>query len=64
MWGKRITKYSFTVNDNFSVKSISENKNTKITCNTYNPTTVNIVERHYFKWWFLCTYDTYTYTFS
>lgn len=57
------TKYSFIIEDNFFTKISSRDSDIEIICDNYNPTTVTIEENHYFKLWFLCPCDTYTYTF-
>lgn len=62
--GNYETKYSITIEDNLLIEIISQDFGTKIICDNYNPKTVKIEESHYFKWWFLCPYDTYTYTLS
>ncbi len=61
--GNYETKYSITIEDNFFIEISSEDFGTEIICDNYNPTTVTIEENHYFKLWFLCPCDTYTYTF-
>lgn len=58
------TKYSITIDDNLLIEISSQDFGTEIICNNYNPTTVILEERHYFKWWFLSPYTTYTYTLS
>ena len=62
--GEYETKYTATVEENFKMEISDKSIGTEIICNNYNPTTVTVEENHYFKWWFLCPYDTYTYTFS
>lgn len=58
------TNYSITIEDDFLIKISSQDSDTKIICDNYNPTTVTIEKNHYFKWWFLSTVDAYKYTFS
>lgn len=62
--GNYETKYSITIEDNLLIEISSRDSGTEIICDNYNPKTVKIEESHYFKWWFLCPYDTYTYTLS
>ena len=62
--GEYETKYTATVEENFNIEVSDKSIGTEIICNNYNPTTITVEENHYFKWWFLCPYDTYTYTFS
>ncbi len=62
--GNYETKYSITIEDNLLIDISSQDFGTKIICDNYNPKTVKIEESHYFKWWFLFPYDTYTYTLS
>lgn len=58
------TKYTITVEQNFKIEISSKDSGTEIICDNYNPKTVTVEENHYFKWWFLCPYDTYTYTLA
>lgn len=58
------TIYSITIEDNFLIEISSQDFGTEVICDTYNPTTITIDEEHYFKWWFMCSYDTYTYKLS
>lgn len=58
------TNYSIIIEDNFLIRISSKDSDTEIICDSYNPTRVTIEEEHYFKWWFLCPYDTYTYKLS
>lgn len=62
--GNYETKYSITIEDNFLIEISSEDFGTEIICDNYNPTTVTVEESHYFKWWFLCPCNTYTYILS
>lgn len=57
-------KYTITVEENFKIVISSKDYGTEIICDNYNPKTVTVEESHCFKWWFLCPYDTYTYTLS
>lgn len=58
------TNYLFIIENNFIVEISSKDLDTEIICDNYNPTTVTVEEHHYFKLWFLCPCDTYTYLFS
>lgn len=44
------TNYSFIIEDNFLIKISSNDSDTEIICDNYNPTTVTVEEHHYFKW--------------
>lgn len=58
------TKYSITIEDNYLIEISTTDSGVEVICNNYNPTTVTFEEKHYFKWWFLSSYTTYTYTLS
>lgn len=58
------TKYSITIEDNFLIEISTRDVGVEVICNNYNPTTVTFEEKHYFKWWFLSPYASYTYTLS